>query len=886
MSPAFRFPFRSRSRIVSEVDEELAYHLATVAARLREEGWSAPDAEAEARRRFGDVEYTRAYCRSEDFRREKEKSRMIVFDELRHDVLYALRGLRASPGFTLIALATLAFGIGANTAIFSVVRGVLLAPLPFSSPDRIVRVWNSNKTLGIAEGSFSEPDFLDVRAESRLAETIGGYFFADGQTGVDLTRDGTPERLSAALVTPGFFETLRPQPLLGRTIAADEHTPGRNRVAVIGYGLWKRRFGGSAGIVGQSITLNGEPFIVVGVMPRELAYPAAQALDVWIPLSFFGPDDIGRGRGAHFLSVIARMNSGVTPAQFQTELTGIARRLSGNYAESSGWDNASVTTIRESIVGEVRGPLLVLVAAVALVLLITCVNIASLLLARATARQRELAVRAALGAGRGRIVRQLLTESMTVALLGGVLGAMLGYIAVRALVASGGVQLPRGGGLHVDGLVLACAFAISLLSGLLFGAMPAIRAAGPALEHKLRSGTRGSVGAGAQAQRLRGALVVSQVALAVVLVVGAGLATKSFARLLSVDPGFRPEHVLVTRISIPPSSSDSARGPSYYEAMLQAVRVVPGVEAVGSIRDLPTRGTGEMRRAAQLGLPVAGGAADATVQLHHISADFFKAIGAQLRSGRAFEATDREGAPIVLIANEELAKRYWPGENAVGKVLHVGKTDIQIVGVVGNIHQRGLSEAVEPTLYIHALQNMRAGMSIVVRTKGDPMRLANPVRNAIWSVDRNQAISEVTTMEDVLGSAVARQKLLAWLLGIFGALGLLLGALGIYGLLSFAVTQRRQEIGVRSALGAPASSVMRMIMGQGMALACGGVLIGTVAAAVLTRQLQSQLFGITPGDRGTFVEVILVLLATAMLASWSPARRALAIDPVTAMRHD
>jgi predicted permease len=320
--------------------------------------------------------------------------------------------------------------------------------------------------------------------------------------------------------------------------------------------------------------------------------------------------------------------------------------------------------------------------------------------------------------------------------------------------------------------------------------------------------------------------------------------------------------------------------------MLQAIREIPGVEAVGSIRDLPTRGTGEMRRAAQLGLPMAEGGADATVQLHHISADFFKAMGARLEGGRAFEATDRAGAPIVLIVNEELAKRYWPGENAVGKVLHAGNTDLQIVGVVGNIHQRGLGEPVEPTLYIHALQNMRAGMSIVVRTKGDPMGLANAVRNAIWSVDRNQAIAEVTTMEDVIGSAVARQKLLAWLLGIFGALGLLLGALGIYGLLSFAVTQRRQEIGVRSALGAPASSVMRMIVGQGMALACGGVIIGTIAAAVLTRQLQAQLFGITPGDRGTFAEVIVVLLCTAMLASWSPARRALAIDPVTAMRHD
>lgn len=886
MLPTFRLPFRSRSRIALEVDEELASHLAMVAARLREEGWSQPESEAEARRRFGDLEYTRAYCRSEDVGREKEKSRMIVFEELRHDVMYALRGLRASPGFTLIALATLAFGIGANTAIFSVVRGVLLQPLPFSSPDRIVRVWASNKTLGITQGTFSEPDFIDIRSESRLAESIGGFFFADGLTGVDLTHGGTPERLSAALVAPGFFESLRPQPLLGRTISAEEHAPGRNRVAVIGYGLWKRRFAGDPRIVGQSITLNGDPFTVVGVMPHEFSYPAAQALDVWIPLSYFGPDAIGRGRSSHFLSVIARLKSGVTPAQLRTEIASIASRLSASYAENSGWNDASVASIRESIVGDVRRPLLVLVAAVALVLLITCVNIASLLLARATARQRELAVRAALGAGRGRITRQLLTESMTVALAGGALGAVLGVVAVRALVARGGVELPRGGDLHVDGAAMLCAFVVSLVSGLLFGALPAIRAAGPALEHKLRTGTRGSVGSGTPAQRLRGALVVSQVALAVLLVAGAGLAAKSFARLLSVDPGFRPEHVLVARMTIPPASSDSVRGPAYYASVLDAIRAQPGVEAAGSIRDLPTRGMGEMRRAAQLGLPTGEGGADATVQLQHISTDFFKAIGASLESGRDFQPTDRAGAPIVLIVNEALAKRYWPGENAVGKVLHAGNNDIQIVGVVGDIHQKGLSEPAEPTIYIHALQNMRAGMSIVVRTKGDPMRIAGAVRNAIWSVNRDQPIVEITTMEDVLGSAVARQKLLAWLLGIFGALGLLLGALGIYGLLSFAVTQRRQEIGVRSALGAPASSVMRMILGQGMALACGGVIIGTIAAAVLTRQLQAQLFGISPGDRGTFVEVIVVLLATAMLASWSPARRALAIDPVTAMRQE
>ena len=879
----FRLPFRSRSQVAAEVDEELQFHFVMVAERLREQGWAPADADAEARRRFGDVDYTRDYCRAEDQRRETEKRRMTMLDELGQDLRYAIRTLRSSPGFALIALATLALGIGANTAIFSVVRTVLLDPLPFTAADRIVRVWQSNPTIGVDQASFSEPDFIDIARETRLAESMGGFWFADGLSSVDLSGEGEPERLSVALVTPGFFETLRPHPVVGRVLSADEHVPGSGRAAVISYTLWQRRFAGDPGVVGRTIRLNQEPFNVVGVMAPGFTYPAAQVIDAWIPLSFFGPDDIGRARDSHFLSVIARLKPGVDAERFRQEVGGISARLAQQFPENQGWTAARVGSIRESIVGEVQRPLLVLVATVAMVLLVACVNVASLLLARASVRQRELAVRAALGAGRGRIVRQLLTESLVLALAGGALGVALAWVAVRALVASGAAELPGAARMHIDGVVLAFTVGVSIVSGLLFGAMPALRAAGPVLEGTLRAGSRGSVGGGGQ--RLRGGLVVAEVALAVILVVGATLATKSFARLLAIDPGFHPENALVVQLSIPEKYDGSERAPLYYQSVLDAVRGVRGVVAAGAAKDLPTRGAGEMLRADQLGI-VPPGASDATIQLHHVSGDFFRAMGIPLRGGREFQASDRRGAPVVLIVNDALVRRYWPGESAVGKVLHVGGDPIQIVGVVGDVRQRGPGEPVEPMVYIHALQNLRSRMNIVIRTAGSPLVVAGAVRQAIHALEPEQTITSVTTLEDVLGGAVARPRLLAWLLGVFGVVGLLLGALGIYGLLAFAVAQRRQEIGVRVALGAPPGRVLRLVVGQGLLLAIAGLAIGIVGARVLAQQLQGVLFGIAPSDVATFVEVVVVLLGAALLASWLPARRALRIDPVTALRYD
>jgi len=797
-----------------------------------------------------------------------------MLDDLQQDLKYAVRALLSSPAFTLTALFTLALGIGANAAIFSAVRTVLLEPLPFSEPDRIVRAWHANPANGVARGTVSEPDFLDWKRSSQTIDTMGGFWFADGMSGIDLTGTGNPERLSSTLVTDGFFETLGARPLSGRTLIADDQVAGRNRVVVISHGLWTRRFASDPSIVGRSITLNKDPFEVVGVMPAEFTYPAGRRIDVWIPLSYFGPDQIGRVRAARFLAVIARLKPGITEPQFANELSAIAERLSREYSENVGWTSVTTAPIGESIVGEVRRPLMVLMAAVGLLLLMACVNIAGLLLARASGRQAELAVRAALGAGRARLARQLATESLTLALAGGAVGIALGFIAVRAFAAWGGAELPRPAALRIDGVVLAFTAGLSIISGLAFGLFPAVKASTNP-EHALRAGSRGAVGG--TGQRLRSVLVVVEVGLAVVLVAGAALAAKSLVRLLAVDPGFRPANALVITISVP--------SVQHYTAILDGIRGIPGVEAAGSIRDLPLQAKGETVRPDIAGRPTPPGGSP-LVQWHHVSTDYFKAMGIPLRAGRAFELTDRRSSQFVVMINEEFARRTWPGEDAVGKALRFGQNEIPVIGVVANVRQGGLSEPVEPAVYLHALQQFRSRMTIVIRTAGDPLRFADAVRREIWSKNPDQTITTVTTLDDVLGESVARPRLLAWLLGAFGTIGLTLGALGIFGVLAFAVSQRRREIGVRMALGASPRSVLRLIVMQGMLLASIGVVLGVAGAAVLTRSMESVLFGIEPADPVTFAEVVAVLLGAAALASWLPARRALAIDPVTALRSD
>jgi predicted permease len=879
----FRLPWLTRRQLAEDVEAELAFHLACRAEELVEAGVPAAEAERRAAEQFGDLEYTRRYCRDEDVRRERDSRHLTIMHELKQDLVYTMRTLVSARGFALVALLTLALGIGANTAIFSVVRGVLLRPLPFPAADRVMRVWHANPSEDNLRSQVSEPDYLDWKAASTAFASMGAYWYAPGGSGANLTGTGRPERLEGAYVTPGFFETLGASAAIGRTIRAEEAVQGDDRYMVLSHGLWQRRFGGDPAIVGKALTIDDEPYTVLGVMPRDFSFPA-DGIDFWAPVSLFGPDDIGRQRASRFLDVFGRLKPGATPEQAAGELAAVSQRIAAQEPENRGFTATTVLPMREALLGEVRRPLLVLMGAVAFVLLITCVNIASLLLARATARRRELAMRSALGAGRGRILRQLLTESLVLALLGGALGVALAFVSVRALGAIGAAELPRASAIRIDGAVLLFALGVSTAAGLLFGLLPALRATSPNLQEVLRAGARGSVGGAGQ--RLRSALVVAEVALAAVLVVGAGLAAKSFSRLLDVDPGFQPQNVLAVRLGMSDRYDDQTRA-GYYESLLERIAAVPGVQSVGAAKNFPLRGTGEVRSPVLVPGSAAGAAErELRVPVMHVSADYFKAMGIPLRAGRAFGPGDREDAPPVWIVNESFARRHWPGESAVGKTIQLGETPIQIIGVVGDIRQRSLTEPAEPYAYIHYRQNMRSGLSLAVRTTGEPLRLANAVREAVWSVDRDQTITSVETMSAVVGGNVARPRLLTSLLLLFGVMGLLLGALGIYGVLAFAVTQRRQEIGVRVALGASPRSVLALVVRQGMTLALAGVVVGVAGAAVLTRVMTAVLYEVRATDPATFATVIVVLLGAALVASWLPARRAVRVDPVQALRYD
>ncbi|MDQ3995578.1 MAG: ABC transporter permease, partial [Gemmatimonadota bacterium] len=680
----------------------------------------------------------------------------------------------------------------------------------------------------------------------------------------------------------GFFETLRRPAFIGRTLRPEENVAGNDRVAVLGYGFWQRRFGGERGILGRAITLDGTQHTVVGVMPPDFTYPG-ERVDVWMPLSRIGEGAIPRRRDNRFLDVVGRLAPGATAERAHADLTAIMGRLAAQHPEDKLYPDVTVLRIREALTGDVRTPLLVLLGAVSFVLLIACVNIASLLLARATVRQRELAVRAALGAGRGRIARQLLTESLTLALLGGVLGLGLAYLGVRGLTALGAAELPLASSIRIDPAVLGFTFGIAVAAGLLFGLLPALRAANPDLQGTLRAGARGTVGG--RGQRLRGALVVAEVALAVVLVAGAGLATKSFARLLDVNPGFRPENVLVVTISIP-NATEYDKSPDYLESIFERIRAVQGIRGVGAVKNLPLRGVGEERRL-QLPPPQDGSPPPEAPRINvlHVGGDYFRVMGIPLRAGRTFDRTDRRDAPIGFVVNEALARRYFNGQ-AVGKNLTFSFGQVPIIGVVGDVRQRSLTEPAEPMMYIHLAQNMRYGLSLVVRTEGDPVRYTEAVREAIWAANRNQSITSISTLESIVGGTIARPRLLATLLVLFGAMGLTLGALGIYGVLAYAVSQRRQEIGVRVALGAAPRSIIGLIVGQGMGLAVAGMVAGLAGAFVVTRVMQSVLYEVGVTDPATFALVVVVLLGVALAASWLPARRATRIEPVTALRYD
>jgi predicted permease len=802
-------------------------------------------------------------------------------DALRQDTRFAIRSLAKNPGFTLVAVLTLALGIGANSAIFSVVNGVLLKPLPYPRSEQLVSVWQHTTTpTSSIPGVISAVNLDDWRSRQRTLTDLGGYFF----NGTDLTGIGEPQRLQAAFVTPGFWRALGVAPQIGRVPRDDEMVRGSNdRLVVLSNAFWRRQFGGDNSIVGKRITLGGDSYEVVGVMPATFAYPSPRA-EVFIPYSTIPDEAIPRLRFVRILSMVGRLKPGVTVQQASADLNSIAHALAQEYPKDNATTkDASATPLQATLVGDVRTSLLVLLGAVGFVLLIAAVNLASLLLARSVGRERELAIRAALGAERGRIIRQLFTESMVLALVGGALGIAVAYFGSHLLMHLAANQLPLAESVALDANVVLFTVGLSILTGVIFGLVPAIRASTPMLQQSLREGARGSTHA---TGGLRNALVVTEVALAVVLVVGAGLMTRSFIKLMSVDLGFAPDHRVAVNFTISTArhvQMDNMR--LVYQQMLDRVRAVPGVIAAGAIRDLPFRGDGE-----PVPFRLTGTAPDPNGQgpretLMFTSDGFFSTMGIPLVAGRDLSRADGPRDPFVLVVNQAFAKKYFGGKNPVGQTLTFGDTSrAPIVGLVGDVHQNTVDEAPKPRMYASVLQVFRVKVNLVARTREEPQLMIRRIEDAIRSVDPQQTITAAFTMNEAVGEAVARPRLLTVLLGVFGAMGLILGALGIYGVLAYLVTQRTREIGVRIALGAQTSSVLGMVIGSGLKLAGLGVLIGLIGAFALTRLMQGVLYGVTPNDPLTFVSVAIALLAVAALASWLPARRATKVDPLVALR--
>lgn len=898
MRRIFQFRWRSPAHIREDVDAEVRYHLDARVAELVEGGLSRPAAISQARREFGDLDDARRYMQHIDRRTERRRRRRDYMWDAQRDVQYAIRRLKASPGFAAAAVLTLALGIGANTAIFSIVNSVIFRPLPFSDAADLYAVYSANRSADLLQAPVSAVDLDDWRAQRRQIEDIGGYFYAEGSTGIDLIGRGDPRRLSVVFFTPGFFTALRAPVLHGRQPREPEMVRGGgDRVVLLSHEFWVNEFGASPEVVGTSLTLGDSPYEVIGVLPPEMRFPTDRA-DVFVPYSTIPDSGIPRIRPVRTLAVVARARPGISQEAVQAEMNTIAKRLADQYPEDRAWDRTTVVPLHDVVTGAVRRPLLVLLGAVGFVVLIACVNLAGLQLARAAGRGREIGVRMALGAGRGRLVRQLLTESFVLAVCGGLVGLAVAVGLTSGLLALAAGELPRASEVRLDAAVLAFSLLLSVLTGLLFGLIPAWRTSSLHVHHMLREGGRGAVGA--DSGRLRTGLIVAEVALAVILVVGAGLMGRSFIALMDVDPGFQPDKLIAVQFTIntarypsPPPAVPGAPAPRpgpapytrFYSQVIEKVRMLPGIVSAAAVKDPPLRGNGERNGFLIPGQPVPAGQDGPIVSTIHVSDGYFQTIGARMVDGREFTPQDRFDAPFVIVVNEAFARQFFPGARAVGqRVLRGANNPVEIVGVVNDIRQVAMAQPARPTMYLHNLQNSRVKTTIVARTQGDPLAMAGAIRDAVWAIDPQQPITGVFTFDESVSRALARPRLVTVLLLSFGGVGLLLGAVGIYGVLSFLVQQRRSEIGVRIALGARPVDVAVSFVRRGLLLTSAGLVIGLAGAWLLSQFLSAVLYGVGPTDPATFAGVAVMLLVSAALASWLPARRAAKVDPVTTLR--
>jgi putative ABC transport system permease protein len=806
---------------------------------------------------------------------------------LLQDARYALRVLWKQPGFTAVAVLAVALGVGANTTMFSTVDALLLRPFSFRQPERVLLVWEQNPQIGMEHGSIAPANFHDMRARARALENLSAYY----EKSFNLSEGDKPERIGGTVVSASLFAAVDAKPALGRAFTSEDEEWGKDKVVVLSHGLWQRRFGSDPGVVGRELRLNGAGYTVIGVMPAKFGFPPNGG-EVWTPLSFNAED--AQDRGSHYMHVLGRLKDGVTADEARAELAGIARQIEQQYPDTNTGRTFGVQSLNAYYTRGARPFLLVLLGAVGFVLLLACANVANLLLVRGAARQKEIAIRMAMGASRARLVRQLLTESVVLALGGGALGVLFAVWGV-ALTAGSMPQsmtryIPGWENIGVDRRALLFTLAISSLTGIIFGIAPALQATRTSFNAALKEGGRTS---GAQVRsRLRSLLVVAEVTLSLVLLVGAGLMIKSFVGLTRVEPGFNPSNVVVMDLTLAGEKYEKNEPRvAFYQQLLGKIASLPGVEHVGAVNVLPLsrNNTSAIFTVEGRTPPPKGQEPDAGWRA--VSPGYTATMNIPLRRGRYLaDSDDREDAPRAILINDALAARFFPDQDPLGQRLDFGdatkKGYWEIVGVVGNVRHEGLEEKIEPEVYVAHAKSPWRSMTLVVRTLNDPAQIVSAVQNELRSIDRDQPIFDVRTLDRVVHESIAGQRVAAWMMGVFALIALLLATIGIYAVMSYAVTQRTHEIGVRLALGAQPRDILRMIVGQGMLLTLVGLVVGLGAALLMAQAMTKVLYDVTATDPATFISISIFLTLVALAANYFPARRATRVDPMQALRHE